>query len=153
MTIGISKNISTFVLTILALALVTTNSVHAQESANYIVYRDGQGKLHEYPEGSAHELKRIAKNNGHVTLWLTLNYPFNFDDLAPAEAEAQQAEIDAQFAELLAPLINKGDVWEPDSGPYIRGPGCTVRANKKGVRKLIENPDLLQIALAGEILD
>lgn len=152
MTIQIMK-ISKFFLSIVALMLVATSSTQSLESNNRIVYRNAQGELHEYPEGSAQELLRMARDNGHVTLWLTLNYPFNFDDLSPAEAEAQQAEINAQFAELLAPLISMGQVWEPPGGPFIRGPGATVRANKKGVKNLIRDLRLLQITHAGDAFD
>jgi len=124
---------------------------NAQEEDSLIVYWDAEDVRHQTPSNSIRQIKRIANEEGHVTLWLTLKYPFNFylENMTEQEQLNQQEEVRSQFAELLAPLIADGVVWEPDDGPFVRGPGCTVRATRKGVRKLVREDRLYQIVYMG----
>jgi len=68
--------------------------------------------------------------------------------MSPEQAQNQTTKVQAAFIELLQPMIADGDVWEPAGGSYIRGPGCLVRATKKGLRKLVNDERLIQVVHA-----
>jgi hypothetical protein len=116
-------------------------------SAGLIVYRDSNGHLTHASKRSAKQMVQLADQNSHITLWLTLNYPFVMfvDETAENAIEAQNRAIRHGFGEILDPLVARGLVWHPKSGSYFKGPGCTVRATVAGLRELIADDRILQI--------
>lgn len=89
----------------------------------------------------------LAQANGHIDVWITLNYPFNLyaDQMTEEETTTQDAEVAAGFNNVLASLVAKGDARHPQAGPLIRGPGCAVRVTKKGLKKLLKDERIIQI--------
>ena len=142
------KDCKTVLALVLTLGLVAVGNVIAQDDAGLIVYRDSNGHLTPASRESASQMTQIAAHNGEIVLWLTLNYAIDLylDEQTDQEAiAAQDAAIHAGFAEILDPLITSGAVWYTLSGPFIRGPGCAVRANVSGLRRLIADDRILQI--------
>ena len=138
-------NLSAFVVII---GLITAGGVVAQHEAGLIVYRDTDGQLTPTSEDVARQMVQIASRQGHITLWLTLNYAFDLylDEQADQEAiAAQNAAIREGFGEVLDPLIARQAAWYPETGPYFHGPGCSVRATEAGLRRLIRDDRILQI--------
>lgn len=117
------------------------------DSAMPVVVRAPDGRLTKDSKHIAARIAEMATQQGHVTLWLTANTPFNpsVGELSPAEIAEQDRRVQAAFARILRPLIRSGVVWYPSSGPVIRGPGCLIQANSIGVRKLVRDKDILQI--------
>ena len=110
-------------------------------------YRDLSGKLTPQSKINARSMRRIAQENGQITLMIMLNYPFNIylEDMSPGELASQEEGVRAGFAEVLDPLIARQAVWHPESGPLILGPSCTVRATVSGLQNLINDRRILQI--------
>jgi hypothetical protein len=119
----------------------------AQEHETYAFYRNAEGEVSQFSKDQAKQMLKYAKEHGQITLWLVLNYPYNvdFENMTSEEINTQKAEVSQGFNELLEPLMSSGDVWHPLSGVYIRGPGCTVRANSKGLKQLLDDQRLFQI--------
>lgn len=142
------KNSKTMLALVLIFGLVVTGGVIAQDDAGLIVYRDANGHLTPASRESASQMTQIAAQNGEIVLWLTLNYAIDLylDEQTDQEAiAAQYAAIHAGFAEILDPLFASGAAWYTLSGPFIRGPGCAVRASVSGLRRLIADDRILQI--------
>ena len=121
-----------------------------QESLAIGVYRDTAGVLYETTPNSRQIIEEQAKRNGYVTLWLTLNLEYD----VYLDPETQQDEIVAQdlnvaniYEYILSEYVARGAVWHPKTGPFIRGPGCMIRAKKQAVKKLFGEEKLNQITL------
>ena len=140
---------------VLGLALLAAMVIVAPafaEERPLIYYWEPDGTISEQSRENAQEMRDVAKEQGYVTLWLVLNYPFNvyFDDMSPEEIAEQRANVAQGFQEILTPLIAAGEVWNRSDGPYIRGPGIAVRATDKGLRSLLRDTRILQITAARE---
>ena len=131
----------------LLLLCVQGNAQDVESGMGLIVYRDLSGKLTQQSKVNARSMTRIALENGYVTLSIMLNYPFNvyFDQMTETELAAQKEGVRSGFAEVLDPLVAREVVWHPESGPFIMGPNCTVRATAVGLRSLISDKRILQI--------
>ena len=118
-------------------------------------YRGPDGMVTTQSKSNAQIMHQIAKDQGHVTLWLTLNYPFNyyFDELTPEEIAEQEIEVVQGFNEILDPLVEDEDVWHRSAGPYIMGPGIAVRATDKGLRELLKDERLFQVVAIEQYSD
>jgi len=129
------------------LVLFFIPQTYGQEQETYAFYRNAEGEVSKFSKDQAKQMLNYAKEHGQITLWLVLNYPYNVDfgNMTPEEINTQKAEVAQGFSKLLAPLISSGDAWHPPSGVYIRGPGCTVRANAKGLKQLLDDERLFQI--------
>ena len=131
-----------------ALSKDKAGTASSQDKILLSVYRDARGHITPKSKEAAKAMTKIASHNGHITLWLTLNYPFNtyFDpNTEQAAIEAQNQDVRDGFSELLDPMVSTGAVWHPQAGPFIKGPGCYVRATVAGLRRLIKDDRLLQV--------
>jgi hypothetical protein len=129
-------------------ALLLAAGIALAEQAPLTVYRDAGGQLTPESRQAAREMHYIAVGNGHITLWLTLNYEFNLyldPETQQREIEQQNQEVRAGFEEILNPMVARGAVWHPKAGPYYRGPGCFIRANAAGLQRLVQDERILQI--------
>ncbi len=128
--------------------LLLASQALAQEKHTYSFYRDGDGSVSAHAKDQAELMLRYAKEHGQITLWLTLNYSYNvdFENMTPQELNTQETEVAQRLNEILAPLLSRGDAWHPDSGVFIRGPGCTVRVTAKGLKRLLRDGRLYQIS-------
>ena len=70
--------------TVIAGLLVLSGTMFAQDPL-LVHYRDSDGRIDQQSKENAHQMARIAREAGHVKLWLTLNYPFNIylDEMTP----------------------------------------------------------------------
>jgi len=133
------------------IALTVTASATGDQILTH--YRGSDGKVTHQSKANAQIMHHIARDQGHVTLWLTLNYPFNFyfDELTPEEIAAQELAVAEGFDELLDPHVQDGDVWHRSAGPFIMGPGIAVRATGKGLKNLLKDDRLLQIVAIEDV--
>ena len=138
-------------LSLLAAALAISSLSYAGNPI-LVYYWEPDGSISEQSKDNAMEMRNIAKEQGYVTLWLVLNYPFNvyFDEMTPEEIAEQQQNVALGFEEILDPLVASGDVWHRTEGPFIKGPGIAVRATDKGLRSLLRDDRILQISAAHE---
>lgn len=122
-------------------------SAAAQQQQTFSFFRDADGGVSRYAKYQARQMLEYAKEHGQITLWLVLAYPYNPDteNMTPEEINTQDAEVSQGLSEILNPLVARGDVWHPPSGVFIRGPGCTVRATPKGLKRLLRDERLYQI--------
>lgn len=141
-----NTNICAFLL--IAFVASPTFASTESEQIPLTYYRDMGGDVSAVSESNAKKMLRIAKQNGHITLWLVLNYEFNInpDSMTVAELDAQTADVIAGFAEVLNPMIRKKEAWLPKAGLTVSGPGTKVRATKKGLRKLLRDERILQLS-------
>jgi len=133
---------------VLIAGVISTQYSIAQNNAGLFIYRDASGHLTPESRHAAKRMTRTAAQNGYVTLWLTLDYEINLylDEETDQDAiAAQNAAIRTGLDEVLSPMIARGAVWHPESGPLIQGPGCTVRATVAGLRRLISDERIIQI--------
>lgn len=131
------------------LGLIGVGNTLANDNFILNVYRDSKGHLTPASKDAEKEMKRIAKDAGEITLFLTLNFAY---DLYLAETSDEVA-IDAQdqavrdgFAEVLDSLVADGSVWYPNAeGAVFSGPGCAVLANDAGLKNLIKDERIMHI--------
>ncbi len=130
----------------LPVMFLTTHAL-AQEHQTYSFYRNAEGEVSQFAKDQAKQMLSYAEEHGQITLWLVLNYPYRVDteNMTPQELSTQKAEVAQGFGELLGQLLSSGDAWHPPSGVLIRGPGCTVRANAKGLKQLLNDHRLFQV--------
>ena len=117
-------------------------------------YRDQEGNVDANAKADGKLMSRKVREDGVITLWITTGIPFNlrFSSMSEEEVAEQNARVRESFSEILDPLVNAGSVWHPESGPFIKGPGCTVRADKDGLKALLRDDRLIQI-VATDFLD
>lgn len=118
------------------------------EQAPLTIYRDMYGELTPESKAVIKDFQRLARRQGYITLWLTLDYEINLyldEATQQDEVAAQNATIRKSFEEILTPLEVKNRVWYPIAGPYYRGPGTLIRANVAGLNRLVRDDRLLQI--------
>jgi hypothetical protein len=118
-----------------------------QGNETFSFYRTAEGEVSAYTRDQAKQMLKFAKENGYITLWLVLNYPYNVDreEMTPDEIATQRSNVVSGFSDILDPLVAQGDAWYPPSGAFIKGPGCTVRATPKGLKQLLDDTRLYQI--------
>jgi hypothetical protein len=142
------KSSSIFV-SLLVLAIAgSQNDAFAQTDGGLIVYRDQNGRLTESSRDSAREMSRIAAKDGEVTVWLLLDYEIDLylDPLTDqVQIDQQNEEIRSGFESVLQPMMAQGHVWHTDTGEFVFGPGCVVKANITGIRHLIRDRRIIQI--------
>jgi len=136
-----------------ALLALTFLAAQAPASESLIFYRNPNGVLGDDSRANAKVMLEIAREQGHITVWVTLDFEFNFymEHMTPNEIAEQNAAVADSFEEVLTPLVRRRQVWHPPSGPHIRGPGCTVRANERGLIALLRNERLIQIVAMEEV--
>ena len=124
-----------------------SSPIFGQENETYSFYRNAEGEISAYTKDQAKRMLKFAEDNGYITLWLVLNYPYNveIEDMTPEEVATQRSDVAIGFSTILNPLVANGDVWFPPSGAFIKGPGCTVRATPKGLKQLLDDARLYQI--------
>ena len=112
-----------------------------------VVYRDFGGELSEESEVMAQKLVRKAQANGTVTLWVTLNYPFQttFDEMTKREIAAQDRAVRKGLRKLLRPLVRKGVVSHGNNGFKVIANGCKIVATAAGVRSLVADKRVLHM--------
>lgn len=127
-------------------------TVETQAELGLTAYRDLSGELTSQSKKNASAMTRLAAKNGHITILLMLNYPFNIylDQMTESELKAQEEGVRNGFAEVLDALVANKKVWYPESGPYISGPSCTVRATVAGLQQLVHDERILQIVAFDE---
>ena len=137
-------------LVFVCLVAVCTGSVaaFANDSMPLTFYRDGQDQMTEQSKQNADAMKKIADKEGHITLWVMLDIPFNvyMDEMTAEEIATQNVAVAAEFAEVFYRLEANGDIWHPKDGPLIRGPGSAIRANARGLNALFEDRRIAQIS-------
>ena len=137
-------------LILLAVVLASHHAPVALADADrpLVVYREKNGVLTDQSRDHAKRMKKEAKENGQIVLWLVLDYPYNVheDRMTPSQIDAQASDVDLRFSMLLEELLRRGEVSYPGSGRTIIGPGCKVIATPKGLKKLLGDSRLLQIA-------
>lgn len=118
-----------------------------RDSMTNIVYRNVAGNLTSDSKYFTTRLAKKAKKEGSVSLWVTLNYPFetNMSEMTADEIAAQEVAVEKGFSEFLDPLIRQGIVSHPGGKPYIAGNGCRVDATAAGVRALAGDSRMLHM--------
>lgn len=141
------NTIRSILLTTAIVVMILPLTATSQESETYSFYRNSEGEVSSHTKEQEKGMQKLAKENGHITLWLVLKYPYNVDieNMTPEEITSQETEVAAGFSEILTPLVAAGDAWHPPSGVVIKGPGCTVRATPKGLKQLLSDTRLYQI--------
>lgn len=112
-------------------------------------HRDADGKVTKQSKVNAKIMKDRANQNGHVVLWLVLNYEYNLypEQMSTEEIAAQNAAVVKGFAEVLDPIVSTGDASYPQEGPLIRGPGSAVKVTNNGLKLLLKDDRILQMSL------
>ena len=112
-------------------------------------HRDADGKVTKQSKVNAKIMKDRANQDGHVVLWLVLNYEYNLypEQMTAEEIAAQEAAVATGFAEVLDPLVSAGVATYPKDGPLIRGPGSAVKVTKRGLMRLLQDERILQMSL------
>ena len=119
----------------------------ANEDQPLVFYRDGAGDISKQSKNDAVLMRQIAAQDGYITIWLLAGYPFNvyIDEMTDEEIGAQRSAVATEFAEILDPLVAGGSVRHPKAGPFIKGPGCLVRATVSGLNALLKDDRIVQI--------
>ena len=150
-------NISTRLLGLLCILFVIVPGTGQADgdSQSLTFYRLPSGEITEQSVRDGKTMRKLARKEGHITLWLTSGVQFSvsFESMSPEELEEQKSRVADEFSEVLGPMIEANNVWEPKFGRYIRGPGCVVRANAKGVRQLLHDERIVQIVAADQFRD
>jgi len=136
-------------LTISIAIILLICSISAFPSGNFglTFYRGPDGTITQQSSDNAKAMEVLAKANGHIDVWLTLNYAFNLytDQMTAEEIASQDAEVAVGFNNVLASIVAKGDAKHPRAGPLIKGPGCAVRVTKNGLKILLKDDRIIQI--------
>ena len=134
-------------LVFLTMPVVSAGADEDQGQGNLSVYRGSSGELTKNSVENAKSMRRIARKKGYVTLFVTVDVEFEpyLDGLTATEIVAQQTRATAKLTEVLAPLVDAGVVWHGRTGPLVQGPGCLIRANAKGVARLVRDRRVLHI--------
>ncbi len=134
-------------LTTLLLLLGVTPIVESQESL-LVFYRDTNGHVTEQSRVNARLLMQIAREQGSVTLWLTLDFPYNIypDQMTAEEIAAQDEEVERRMTAILQPLIRRRQVQYLDLEQVKFGPTYGVSATPSGLVRLLRDDRILQIS-------
>lgn len=145
------RTLTTFITLLAVLGLGQANE--SDTHANVAIYRGTDGQLTRDSLETAQQLQDKAKIRGYVTLWLTLNVPYNPNthELSAQQIAEQNQKVRSKFSEILQPLINAGVVWHAAERPNVEGPGCLVRANATGLSSLVQDERLLHIHEVGSL--
>ncbi len=112
-----------------------------------IVSIDQRGELSGDSRKALQRLKRIAKQEGAVPIWITLSY--QFDPVRASEdqefAAIQQADFDRKFDQVLGPMLDARLLLEPTDGRILVGPSFFAFATKKGLKRLTRTSHVAQI--------
>jgi len=119
----------------------------ASEGKPLVFYRDSAGAVSKQSKNDAVEMRKVAAQDGYITIWLLADYPFNVyrTEMTDEEIDAQRNGVASEFAEILDPLVADGRVHYPKAGPLIKGPGCLVRDTVSGLNALLNDERIVQI--------
>lgn len=148
--VGRRKNMRINMITLAAMAFVLFSATVNAESI--VVFRNSNGELGGASNANAKIMKQRIREDGFVTLWLTLDFPFNVNmgEMTQQEIDEQAERVSAEFDVVLDPLVDEGIVWHPRTGKFVKGPGCVVRANGKGLKHLLRDERILQLTALNE---
>lgn len=143
------KLISSPRLILICCALLGSASVSGRDAV-LVYYTPPFGDVSVESRKSLLEMKKIAARSGYITVWAMLDYPFNvyMSEMSEEELAAQSAAVAVAVAEVADPIVEAGEAVYPATGPWIKGPGFTLRVTELGLEQLAANADVVQITAA-----
>lgn len=109
-------------------------------SDTLLIHRDSEGRLTRQSAINLFEMRRAARSNGFIGLWLSLDADRLFGERTTTEQEYNRACV-----AVLARVVNSGNVWHPTAGAWNNGPICYVRATSLGLGILARDRRISQI--------
>lgn len=140
------------VLSIVPILLVSYAELSSGQNNDSVVYyeihKDVNGMMSDASKKMARTLIGRADTNGKVTLWITLNYPFQttIEQMTDKEIKKQQKAVEREFKKLLKPLVKKGAISYPAGELVVTANGCRVVATAAGVKALVSTEKVLHMA-------
>jgi len=110
-----------------------------------IVYRLGSGKLAPESGVTARKLVRKSREQGAVTMWITVHYEFPtvYESMSPAQVAKSKQEVGKIFRRILGPLVRRGEVRFPDGELKVGVNGCKIITSARGLRRLFRDRRIL----------
>lgn len=132
------------------LFVVSPDQLYAQEDradSPLMISRGADGLINKESKMAVRQLSRMANQNGHVSVWVTLNYPYDpfLVNLSEQAAADQDANVRKVFDEILAPLIAKRLANHFNGEPTYSGPSLRLSLTASGLRRLIRDSRVGQI--------
>jgi len=144
-----NTTILTFRLSLLlvAAALAPISAQGAPTDTPLMVSRDSGGSINKESVKVVKLLSKMAKRNGHVRLWVTLDMPFDPFLASKSEqaAAAQQARVDGVFDEVLNPLLDSGQIRYVNGRRVYSGPSVLLMATENGLSLLVRDQRVGQL--------
>lgn len=146
------KLITGLVLGIMGITMAPIKTVLGDEVSSdfaIIVARDTSGQIEPKSRSSLAALRKIAKRNGHVAIWLTLNLPFVPPyQLSDPEVAEQSKRFNEHFAEILFPLLERRYIEFPRGELTLSLASALVFATDQGLGMLAEDQRIAQMVIA-----
>ncbi|MDJ0709585.1 MAG: hypothetical protein QNJ14_04300 [Woeseiaceae bacterium] len=106
-----------------------------------IVSREAGGSINKESKESLRTLAQMARKNGYMRVWVTLDIPYDpfLAERSEQGAAVQQERLDGLFDQVLNPMLADGEVQYENGKREYRGPSLLLKVTRRGLFRLVDD--------------